>query len=74
MGQRCIVVLCNITGCDIGGFVNSQERSTPPSNFRPATMTWGGQFENQQRAAKPLRQKPITIAAIFPLLFVIWPG
>ena len=71
-GQRRIVVLANVVGRDIGSFVReAQSRidnavKLPPGYF----MTWGGQFENQQRAMKRLAVVvPITITSIFLLLF-----
>jgi heavy metal efflux system protein len=72
MGQRRIVVLCNVTGRDIGGFVKeAKEKIDAAVKLPPGyTMTWGGQFENQQRAMKRFAiVVPITIAAIFLLLF-----
>jgi cobalt-zinc-cadmium resistance protein CzcA len=72
MGQRRIVIECNVTGRDLGGFVaEAQARidavvKLPPGYF----ITWGGQFENQQRAMKRFALVvPLTIAAIFLLLF-----
>ncbi len=72
MGQRRIVVECNVTGRDLGGFVAEAQRQIeatvklPPGYY----VTWGGQFENQQRAMKRFAiVVPITIAAIFLLLF-----
>ena len=72
MGQRRIVIECNVTGRDLGGFVAEAQMKIdaavklPPGYF----ITWGGQFENQQRAMKRFALVvPITIAAIFLLLF-----
>lgn len=72
MGQRRIVVECNVTERDLGGFVAEAQRAIdaqvklPPGYY----ITWGGQFENQQRAMKRFSiVVPITIAAIFLLLF-----
>jgi cobalt-zinc-cadmium resistance protein CzcA len=72
MAQRRIVIECNVTGRDIGGFVQEAQQKIdaavklPPGYF----TTWGGQFENQQRAMKRFSLVvPITIAAIFLLLF-----
>ncbi len=72
MGQRRIVVECNVTARDIGSFVKEAQAKIdaavrlPPGYF----LTWGGQFENQQRAMKRFSiVVPITIAAIFLLLF-----
>ena len=72
MAQRRIVVECNVTDRDIGSFVKEAQAKMdaavklPPGYF----ITWGGQFENQQRAMKRFAMVvPITIAAIFLLLF-----
>lgn len=70
--QRRIVVQANVEGRDMGGFVAEAqaavaERVTlPPGYF----VTWGGQFENQQRAMARLAViVPITVGLIFLLLF-----
>ena len=72
-GQRRIVVECNVAGRDMGSFVEEAQRAVgqqvtlPPGYF----MTWGGQFENQQRAmAKLSIVMPIVILLIFLLLFM----
>ncbi len=72
MGQRRIVVECNVSGRDLGGFVAEAQRTIDAAVKLPAGyfITWGGQFENQQRAMKRFALVvPITIAAIFLLLF-----
>ena len=72
MGQRRVVVLCNVTGRDIGSFVKeAQQKIDAAVKFPPGYLvTWGGQFENQQRAMKRFAiVVPITIASIFLLLF-----
>ena len=72
MGQRRIVIECNVTGRDLGGFVaEAQEKIDAGVKLPPGYLiTWGGQFENQQRAMKRYSiVVPITIAAIFLLLF-----
>jgi cobalt-zinc-cadmium resistance protein CzcA len=72
MGQRRIVIECNVTGRDLGGFVaEAQEKIDATVKLPPGyLLTWGGQFENQQRAMKRFSiVVPITIAAIFLLLF-----
>jgi len=71
-GQRRIVVLCNVNGRDIGSFVHdAQQKINAAVKLPPGyLMTWGGQFENQQRAMKRFAiVVPITLAAIFLLLF-----
>ncbi len=70
--QRRIVIECNVTGRDIGSFVNEARQKIDAQVRLPAgyVMTWGGQFENQQRANKRFALVvPITIAAIFLMLF-----
>ena len=72
MGQRRIVIECNVTGRDLGGFVaEAQDKIDAAVKLPPGYLiTWGGQFENQQRAMKRFSiVVPITIAAIFLLLF-----
>jgi cobalt-zinc-cadmium resistance protein CzcA len=72
-GQRRIGVECNISGRDLGGFVAEARRAIglgvglPPGYF----LTWGGQFENQQRAMERLAIiLPATIGLILVLLFL----
>ena len=71
-GQRRIVIECNVVGRDIGSFVADAQRAVareaaPPPGYY---VTWGGQFENQQRAmAKLSIVVPIVILLIFLLLF-----
>ena len=72
-GERRIVVQTNVRGRDVGSFVgDASERLaaavTLPSGYY---ITWGGQFENQQRAMARLSLViPLSIAIIFLLLFV----
>ena len=72
-GQRRIGVECNISGRDLGGFVAEARRAIgrevrlAPGYF----LTWGGQFENQQRAMQRLAViLPVTIGLILLLLFL----
>jgi heavy metal efflux system protein len=72
MGQRRIVVECNVIDRDIGSFVKEAQQNIDAAvKFPPGYLvTWGGQFENQQRAMKRFSiVVPVTIAAIFLLLF-----
>jgi cobalt-zinc-cadmium resistance protein CzcA len=72
MAQRRIVIECNVTGRDIGGFVQEAKAKIDNAVKLPSgyVMTWGGQFENQQRAMKRFAiVVPITIMSIFLLLF-----
>ena len=71
-GQRRIVVQLNVRGRDLGGFVAEAQQKIAAQVKLPAGyfLTWGGQFENQQRAMKRLAViVPITIGLIFLLLF-----
>ena len=70
--QRFVVVQSNVRDRDLVGFVADAkaavEREVPlPEGYR---LAWGGQFENQQRAAARLMVVvPIALALIFFLLF-----
>lgn len=71
-GQRFSVVRSNVEGRDLVGFVEDAKRvvtekvSLPQGYF----IQWGGQFENQQRAAARLAVViPIALLLIFLLLF-----
>ncbi len=70
--QRRLVIQSNVRGRDIGSFVAEaqqkidKEIKLPPGYF----LTWGGEFENQQRAMKRLYiVVPIAILLIFLLLY-----
>ncbi|HEX2869145.1 MAG TPA: CusA/CzcA family heavy metal efflux RND transporter [Ignavibacteriales bacterium] len=72
-GQRRIGIEMNIQGRDIGGFVAEAREKIKSKVKLPAGyyLTWGGQFENQQRAMNKLMIiGPIAIALIMLLLFV----
>ena len=71
-GNRMVVVQANVRGRDLVGFVEEAKqavaRQVPMSAGYHAT--WGGQFENQQRAASRLAVVvPIALGMIFLLLF-----
>ncbi len=73
--KRRVVVGSNVEGRDLGGFVAEvQERiakevKLPDGYF----FEWGGQFENMERAMNTLSIiVPVTIAAIFFLLFMLF--
>ncbi len=71
--KRRIVIECNVRGRDIGGFVAESQTKLKEKLKLPAGyyITWGGAFENQQRAMKRLMIiVPITIALIFFLLYL----
>jgi cobalt-zinc-cadmium resistance protein CzcA len=71
-GQRFTVVRTNVAGRDLVGFVD-EARQRVASNVDLPTgyyVEWGGQFENQQRAAARLAiVVPVSIGLIFLLLF-----
>jgi cobalt-zinc-cadmium resistance protein CzcA len=71
-GQRRIVIQLNVRGRDMGGFVAEARRKIAGAVKLPTGyfITWGGQFENQQRAMRRLMIiVPITIGLIYLLLF-----
>jgi cobalt-zinc-cadmium resistance protein CzcA len=70
--QRQLTVRTNIRDRDQGGFVaEAQRRFESDVNLPPGyRVTWGGQFENLDRARRRLFIIiPVTIAIIFTLLF-----
>jgi cobalt-zinc-cadmium resistance protein CzcA len=72
-GQRRIGVECNITGRDLGGFVAEARRAIGQGVELPSGyfLSWGGQFENQQRAMQRLAViLPATIGLILFLLYL----
>lgn len=71
LGQRRIVVQCNVRGRDVGSFVQEcQLRISSKLKLQPGyCITWGGQFENQHRAMTRLSYVvPISVLIIFLLL------
>ncbi len=73
--KRRVVIGVNVHERDMGGFVAElQERATKEIKLPPGYyFVWGGQFENMQRAmAKLSIIVPVTLAAIFFLLFMLF--
>lgn len=73
--KRRVVVGANVHDRDLGGFVEelqqlvAKEIQLPPGYY----FEWGGQFENMERAMATLSViVPITIAAIYFLLFMLF--
>lgn len=70
--SRFAVVQANVSGRDLVGYVDEARAAvaaqvTVPPGYR---VTWGGQFENQQRAAARLGLVvPMALAGIFLVLF-----
>ncbi|MGE5431325.1 MAG: efflux RND transporter permease subunit, partial [Syntrophomonadaceae bacterium] len=72
-GLRRIGIEMNIQGRDIGGFVAEAKKVVRENVKLPSGyyLTWGGQFENQQRAMSRLMIiAPLAIALILVLLFI----
>jgi cobalt-zinc-cadmium resistance protein CzcA len=75
LGRRRVVVGINVSGRDLGGFVAELQQTIAREVELPEayTLEWGGQFENMQRALGHLSVIiPITVAAIFFLLFLLF--
>lgn len=71
-GSRSAVVIANVSGRDLVGFVDeAREKVTAQVDFPTGYyLKWGGQFENQQRAAARFAIViPAAIGLIFLLLF-----
>lgn len=71
-GGRMVAVKANLLGRDQGSFVaEAMARVKEQVHLPPGySMTWGGQFENQQRANKRLMViLPLSALLIFVLLF-----
>lgn len=71
-GGRNVAVKANLLGRDQGSFVaEARDKVHDRVHLPPGyTMTWGGQFENQQRAVERLKViVPLSIIMIFILLF-----
>ena len=72
MGSRYSVVIANVGGRDLVGFVEEAkalvaQKLPLPTGYR---ISWGGQFENQQRAATRLAVVvPVALGLVFILLF-----
>lgn len=70
--QRFVVVRSNVEGRDLVGFVDEAKQVVRQQVTLPAgyIVQWGGQFENQQRAASRLALVvPVSLLLIFLLLF-----
>ncbi|MDZ5457061.1 efflux RND transporter permease subunit [Azohydromonas lata] len=70
--QRYAVVQANVRGRDLVGFVEEAKKAVAAQVPLPAgyAVEWGGQFENQQRAAARLALVvPVALGLVFFLLF-----
>lgn len=75
MAKRRIVIGVNVQDRDLGGFVAELQRKVRQQVPLPTgySITWGGQFQNMTRALHHLSIiVPVTIAAIFFLLFLLF--
>ena len=71
-GARYVVIQSNVAGRDLVGFVEDVKRAVAAKVKLPAgySVIYGGQFENQQRAAMRLAVVvPVALGLIFLLLF-----
>jgi cobalt-zinc-cadmium resistance protein CzcA len=74
-GKRRIVVGINVRDRDLGGFVAELQQAVERDVKLPEGyyLEWGGQFQNMERALGHLTIiVPITVAAIFFLLFLLF--
>ncbi len=72
MGKRRVVVQLNVRGTDLGSFVLAAQNAIKGSvRLKEGYyITWGGQFENLQKASARLTLVvPIALSLIFVLLF-----
>lgn len=72
MGKRRVVVTLNVRGRDLGSFIkDAQQRVKSELKLEEGYyVTWGGQFENLQRASQRLTiVVPVALGLIFLLLF-----
>lgn len=72
-GIRMVVVTANVKGRDLVSFVDEAKQKVGDAVKLPQGywLKWGGQFENQQRAAERLSIViPISIALVFLLLYL----
>ena len=75
LGKRRVVVGANVEGRDLGGFVAEVQQRVEEQVKLPEgySFSWGGQFENMQRAMGTLTViVPLTVAAIYFLLFLMF--
>ena len=71
-GQRLVLVRSNVHERDLVGFVDQARLAVAAQVKLPAGyhLSWGGEFENQQRAAARLAMViPVALGLIFMLLF-----
>jgi cobalt-zinc-cadmium resistance protein CzcA len=64
------IILCNVVGRDIGGFVEESRRKLEESVVLPPgyAVSFGGQYESQQRA---LHQLTVVMLIVLLIIFVV---
>jgi cobalt-zinc-cadmium resistance protein CzcA len=68
--QRLVIAQVDVRGRDLGGYVEDVQESIGETQLPPASLSYAGQFENQDRAMRRLRfVVPISILLIAILLF-----
>ena len=69
-GKRRVLIEANVQGRDLGGFVAEAQKRVRRDVALPAGyyLTWGGQFENQQRA---MRKLAVIVPGAILLIFVL---
>ena len=75
LGKRRVVVGSNVVDRDLGGFVAEVQQRVEAEVKLPEGyyFSWGGQFENMQRAMGTLMViVPLTVVAIYFLLFMMF--
>lgn len=71
--RRRLLIQCNVRGRDLAGFVADAQRTVAGQVKLPAgySLTWGGQFQNLERASQRLMiAVPVALFLIFSLLYI----
>ncbi len=71
--RRRLLIQCNVRGRDLAGFVADAQRTVSEKVKLPAgyVLTWGGQFENLERASSRLLiAVPVALLLIFSLVYL----
>ena len=71
--RRRLLIQCNVRGRDLAGFVADAQQTVADRVKLPAgySLTWGGQFENLQRASSRLLiAVPVALFLIFSLVYL----
>lgn len=76
-GRLRVYVQANVQGRDLGSFVSEvkerMDREVVPTLSGGMTLDYSGEFENQLRAARTLRQiVPMVLGIIFVLLYLVY--